>query len=216
MKRCYLIIFAAVFSAPIADAKGNGHCHGKSEKGGCANSCSAVVATTADSAKLSEAEAQHLLYMREEEKLARDVYLTLGKLYDQRVFVNIPRSEQHHMNAVLGLLESYGLKDPVKPEPGQFTDPKLQDLYDALIARGSTSREEAFLVGALVEEVDIQDLQDATESTENESIRSVLGALVSASERHLNAFVRNYESASGKTYVAQHMPQADVDAMLGR
>lgn len=216
MKPHYLIILAAVLSASIADAKGNGHCHGKSEKGGCATGCIAVVATATDAEELSEAEAQHLLYMREEEKLARDVYLALGKLYDQRVFVNIPRAEQHHMNAVLGLLESNGLKDPVKPEPGQFNNPKLQELYDALISRGSTSREEAFLVGALVEEVDIQDLQAAIQSTENETIRSVLGALVGASKRHLNAFVRNYEAVSGKTYVAQHMPQAEVDAILGR
>ena len=42
--------------------------------------------------------------MRLEEKLARDVYLTLGETYKQRMFVNIPESEQRHMDAVKALL----------------------------------------------------------------------------------------------------------------
>lgn len=217
MKLYTLIILAVVLTSSLAEAKGKGkgQCHGTSGQGSCGCSCS-METPKASAAVLSEAEAHYLRFMREEEKLARDVYNTLGALYDQRVFANIPRAEQHHMDAVLGLLEAYGLQDSATSEPGQFNDPKLQALYDSLVARGSKSREEAFLVGALVEEVDILDLEEAIKSTENPSIQTVLEALLGGSHRHLNAFVHNYESASGKTYIAQKMSPAEVDSILGR
>jgi hypothetical protein len=167
-------------------------------------------------AELSATETRDLLLMREEEKLARDVYNAMAELYDQRVFINIPRAEQHHMDAMLGLLNTYGLADPIKEGAGTFGNAELQELYDELVARGATSKQDAYLVGALVEEVDIQDLLAAMERTENPEILAVYSNLLGGSKRHLNAFVRNYEAASGKTYQAQKMKQAEVDALLGR
>jgi hypothetical protein len=208
------IFLLILFSASIGGAQGNRNRLGRNGEG--RGQGRASTATVKADGKLTEADAQHLLYMREEEKLARDVYNALGKLYSQRVFQNIPRSEQQHMDAVLSLLNAYGLEDPAKEKAGEFNNPELQKLYDALVERGSKSRQEAYLVGALVEEIDILDLQDAIKQTENENIRSVLGSLLSGSEKHLNAFVRNYESVSGKTYVAQKMPQVEVDGILGR
>lgn len=177
--------------------------------------CCSCGATVKSGSALTESEAEHLQFMREEEKLARDVYLAMGELYNQRVFSNIPRAEQHHMNAILGLLNAYGVADPVI-EPGKFSNEKLQRLYDELVARGSKSREDAFLVGALVEEVDIADLKVAIKQTTKDDLRSVYENLLGGSERHLNAFVRNYEAVSGKTYQAQKLTQAEVDGILGR
>ncbi|MDP2030099.1 MAG: DUF2202 domain-containing protein [Thiobacillus sp.] len=48
-----------------------------------------------------------LLFMREEEKLARDVYLTLYETWGLAVFSNIASSEQSHMDALLKLLRTY-------------------------------------------------------------------------------------------------------------
>ena len=53
-----------------------------------------------------------MLFMREEEKLARDVYLTLYDAWRLAPFANISVSEQKHMNAMLLLLRKYGLPDP--------------------------------------------------------------------------------------------------------
>ncbi|MDF7798814.1 DUF2202 domain-containing protein [Pontiellaceae bacterium B1224] len=209
MKVYTFVCLALTLSTSVLETKGKeaGRC--------CVQTCGATAAAVSH-AVLPEATAKHLLYMREEEKLARDVYTALGEKYNQRVFINIPRAEQSHMNAILTLLNQYEIEDPALAEPGRFNNSELQALYDALMIRGNKSREEAFLVGALVEEVDILDLQAAIAHTDNEQIASVLNALLGGSKRHLNAFVRNYEAISGKTYVSQKMEQAAVNEILGR
>lgn len=163
--------------------------------------------------KLSEAEIETISFMREEEKLARDVYLSLYDVWQIRVFQNISRSEQQHMDQIKLLVDSYGLSDTVQEQIGVFTNSELQNLYDSLITRGKTSQIEALRVGALVEEVDIQDLQQALVETNNPALEIVYSNLKKGSYNHLNAFVRNIESL-GETYKAQHLLQYEVDYIL--
>ncbi len=141
---------------------------------------------------LSRDEIDGLLLMREEEKLARDVYLTLGEMWNLRVFNNISKSEQVHMDHMKELLEAFNITDPVKNESdiGNFKDPKLTELYDELIERGSKSQYEALLVGRDIEELDIDDLQSLMDKTENQMILSVYDDLLRGSENHLDAFNR--------------------------
>lgn len=164
---------------------------------------------------LSGAEVADLLFMREEEKLARDVYLTMHGEYGLRVFSNIPKAEQRHMDAILGLLNTHGLEDPILGF-GKFANEELQELYDSLLATGRQSRLDALMVGALIEEVDIEDIVEAMKRTDKSDILNVYGNLVAGSENHLNAFVKNIEAITGETYVAQYLPQEEVDAILGR
>lgn len=141
---------------------------------------------------LSDEEISGILFMREEEKLARDVYLYLYEKYPLRPFLNISKSEQAHMDAVKYLIDTYELVDPVgENPPGVFMNEDLQELYDKLIEEGSKSREEALKVGALIEEVDIIDLQsELNETAKNEDVIRVFTNLCAASENHLRAFVR--------------------------
>ena len=148
-------------------------------------------------APLSQAEEESIIFMREEEKLARDVYLALYDLWQINVFGNIARSEQQHMDAMLSLVERYDLADPALT-PGQFSDPELQALYDTLIERGSESAEEALRVGALIEEVDIEDLARDVELADNEDIALIYGNLLAASENHLRAFAGQIERFYGE------------------
>lgn len=136
---------------------------------------------------LTADETAGLLYMREEEKLARDVYNQMYTLWGQQVFQNIASSEQTHMDQVKLLLDRYGLADPAL-EPGKFTDPTLQALYDKLITQGSVSLEEARKVGALIEQTDINDLQARLAQTDNADIQLVYNNLMNASYNHLSAF----------------------------
>jgi hypothetical protein len=165
---------------------------------------------------LSAEEEADLLLMREEEKLARDVYLTLYEAHGLRVFRNISWSEQRHMNAVLSLLEKYGIEDPASSEVGVFNNPELQELYNTLTESGLTSASDALKVGALIEEVDIDDLLVAMNRTQNEDILRIYNHLNSGSENHLRAFVRNIESTTNTLYQAQWLPQETVDSILGR
>jgi len=145
--------------------------------------------------QLSAIESSGILFMREEEKLARDVYLYLYEVYPLRPFLNISNSEQAHMNAMLYLIDTLNLVDPVGDNPpGVFQNEELQELYDELILRGSKSQEEALRVGALIEEVDIIDIQrELDENARHEEVIRVYGNLIRASGSHLRAFVRGLE-----------------------
>ena len=163
---------------------------------------------------LSQTEADTLNFMREEEKLARDVYLVMFTYWSSKTFTNIAESEQTHMDAIKTLLDKYGLPDPADPEIGVFNDTELQQLYKDLTDQGENSKFDALMVGALIEEVDIEDLQTAIEQTDKQDLQRVYGNLMSGSENHLRAFVSQIELLSGENYEAQHLPQEVVDEIL--
>ena len=115
---------------------------------------------------LSDTEAAHLVFMREEEKLARDTYITLYEIWGLKVFSNISRAEQTHMNTMLTMLNNYGVADPIVDDTvGSFTNTELAGMYVDLVASGEKSLLDALYVGALIEEVDIPDIQVANDET---------------------------------------------------
>lgn len=178
-------------AAPVANNAntaqyGNGNGNGGNGNGGQTGG-GGVQLTTIPASDLSAEEAAALLYMREEEKLARDVYNQLYALWGQPTFQNIAASEQTHTDEIKLLLDRYALADPAL-DPGQFTDANLQALYDQLIAQGSVSLEEAMKVGVLIEETDIADLQARLAQTDNADIQLVYTNLMNASYNHLAAF----------------------------
>ncbi|HND93478.1 MAG TPA: DUF2202 domain-containing protein, partial [Anaerolineales bacterium] len=178
-------------SAPTANTAdlaqyGNGNGNGGNGNGGQTGG-GGVQLTAIPASDLSAEEAAALLFMREEEKLARDVYNQMYALWGQPVFQNIAASEQTHTDEIKLLLDRYGLADPAL-DPGQFTDPNLQALYNQLIAQGSVSVTEALNVGALVEQTDIADLQNRLAQTDNADIQLVYTNLMNASYNHLAAF----------------------------
>ncbi len=162
---------------------------------------------------LTEAEIQGLQFLREEEKLARDVYLELHRRWGMNIFANIAESEQNHMDAVKSLLDKYRLEDPAQPGEGEFTNQALQAAYDALIARGRQSLMEALHVGGFIEELDIGDLQDAMAATGRDDILQVYDNLMRASRNHLRAFAGQIENR-GVAYEAQVLTQEEVDAII--
>ncbi|MFB9960710.1 DUF2202 domain-containing protein [Agromyces bracchium] len=134
--------------------------------------------------------AAALTYLIEEEKLAHDVYVVLGDLWGAQVFSNIVGSETTHQELVAPLLSARGIDDPRSSDVGVFTDPDLQALYDELIARGSTSLEEAIRVGIAIEEKDLADLGAAIAAEDEADVISVLERLYVGSENHLASFER--------------------------
>jgi hypothetical protein len=141
---------------------------------------------------LSSDEVHWLTYMREEEKLARDVYLHQNNLWNMPVFSTIAVSEQVHMDAVKILLDRYGLPDPAAGKPeGVFTDPILQKVYNSLTEQGHISRFEALRSGIIVEETDISDLKTAISTAKHSDIRNLYYNLLAGSYPHLCAFRHN-------------------------
>lgn len=186
-----LTIVLLIFIGITANAQNQGSKNKCKEncKGGKGNCVQAIDTVKYD---LSSLERDGLIYMRLEEKLARDVYLTLGKTYRQKMFVNIPESEQRHMDAVKALLDKYEITDPVTDnEVGSFSNAEFKKLFDDLVAKGQTSFKDAMLVGKEIEEMDIKDLIERIEQTDNPDIKAVYENLKRGSENHLRAFTKH-------------------------
>jgi hypothetical protein len=167
------------------------------------------------SGALSDDEIAGLVFMREEEKLAHDVYLTLYEQWGQRTFANIANSEQSHTDAIKALLDAYGLDDPAAERGvGDFADPDLQALYDQLLAEGSASLDAALRVGAAIEEIDILDLKQRIGLTDEVEIIRVYENLIAGSENHLRAFTSVVERQVGTAYQPDYLSQEAYDLIV--
>lgn len=138
---------------------------------------------------LSADEAKEVAFMREEEKLARDLYRKLAEKWNLRVFDRISESEQRHFDAVGRLITRYNLDDPARDLPdGVFSNTSLQALYNELLAKGERSVKDALEAGVIVEKADIADLENALKTATNPEVRRVFTSLLRGSMNHLDAF----------------------------
>ncbi len=166
-------------------------------------------------ASLNDDEVAGLIFMREEEKLAHDLYAAFYEMYGLRAFQNIAGSELTHTSAIKSLLDSYGIPDPAAgAETGVFSDPALQDLYNQLLAQGSLSLSDALKASAAVEEIDILDLQARIEQTDQADIILVYENLEAGSENHLRAYASLLQFHSGETYVPGHLSADEYQRIL--
>jgi hypothetical protein len=165
------------------------------------------------STTMTDPLGEWLKFMREEEKVARDLYLAFYETYKIPVFKNIPKAEQNHMNAVLNLMNVYGIADPASAETGVFVNPDLQALYNDLLAKGKVSLIEALKVGALVEETDIVDLADVYELSPGDDFKALAEALMLGSRNHLRAFNRVLK-INGVVLVPSVLDQSAFDEIV--
>ena len=158
---------------------------------------------------LSEIESYSLTLMREEEKLARDVYLALGEKWHLQTFANISQSEQRHFDSIGELLDRYNLPDPALDEIGKFSDENLQQIYNDLVEKGNRSELDALIVGATIEDLDIYDLDRFLLDVDNEDIKIVYEDLLRGSQNHIRAFYSQIQLQGG-TYEAQYISQEEL------
>ncbi|KAA6185319.1 DUF2202 domain-containing protein [Thiohalocapsa marina] len=167
-----------------------------------------------DPALLSPEESATLLWMREEEKLARDVYVALDAEWNLVVLERIAASEQRHFDALGDKIERYGLTDPALPGAGVFSVEELQALYDDLVNAGLASSAEALVIGATIEDLDILDLLHALEETTQPDLTRTYENLLEGSKNHLRAFVRELRLL-GLDYEPQYIDPLLFDAIVG-
>ncbi|CUA99881.1 DUF2202 domain-containing protein [Thiomonas bhubaneswarensis] len=170
--------------------------------------------TGASTRTLDATESAGIVIMREEEKLARDVYQLLYTQWGQPIFSNIAASEQQHMDAVGTLISRYKLPDPAShTATGVFVDAELQTMFNALMSQGQSSLQAALQVGATIEDLDIKDLNERIAQTDNPDVKLVYSNLLKGSRNHLRAFVSQLATL-GVTYVPQYITQAEFDAIV--
>lgn len=173
-----------------------------------ANLKSAMITTSS----LTDGELASLLKMKEEEKLARDVYTALNQKWNNTIFSHISAAESNHLNAIILLLSTYG-GDASIGEPGIFTNAEVQALYTKLVTDGSAAIEEAYKTGALIEEMDIYDLNVSLSSVTNANVNLVFENLVKGSRNHLRAFNLQLTTL-GIVYSPIYLSQAEYDLIV--
>jgi hypothetical protein len=179
-----------------------------------ASAPSEAITTTNTTLPLSPEEEATLLAMRVEEKLAHDVYVTLYDLWNMPIFLNISQSESRHTASIAKLLSAYNITDPVDDSQiGVFEDPEIQKLYTDLIAQGSVSLADAYVVGATIEEMDIIDLEEALAETDNADLERVYSNLKNGSIHHLSAFSRAIENQTGTDYIPRLMTTEEYNQL---
>jgi len=164
--------------------------------------------------QLDNNEIIGLVLMREEEKLARDVYTTLGEKWGIKIFTNIAQSEQTHMDTIKFLLNRYEIEDPVKDDSvGVFTSQEMSELYNNLVEKGNGSLLGALIVGATIEDLDIKDLNKLSAETDNDDIIIAYDNLNRGSRNHLRAYIRQI-NRNGGDYVPQYISQLEFDNII--
>jgi len=154
-----------------------------------------------------------LLHMLDEEKLARDVYNALYLKWDVQIFSNIAKAEQKHLNAILLVIENYTVLEAEEGNAGEYLNDDFALLYNQLVTKGSESLEQAYTVGALIEELDIYDLALYLGQTSNENITIVFENLMRGSRNHLRAF-NKYLVQLGIQYVPQYIDEVTFDEIV--
>jgi hypothetical protein len=204
LKNAWILSLELIAAAPATAQRGQGRgMDGSGNRG----TCLALINWTPKQA-LDSTEAADLAYMREEEKLAHDVYATLHSKWGLRVFGNITQSEARHFSAIKLLLDRYELPDPAANHAvGVFQNEGLQILYGDLIKQGSSSLKSAMRAGAIIEDFDIRDLEKAAAATDNSDLKLAYQNLRAASENHMRAFVRQL-AAEGESYMPQYITPA--------
>jgi len=162
---------------------------------------------------LSAQEIEDLQFLREEEKLARDVYLYSYDLYGQSIFKNISNSEQSHMDNVSVLMKKYNISDISSSERGKFSNETLQNLYTDLTALVDKSIEDALLVGATIEDLDINDLDHFILNTSHQDIEEMYDLLNCGSRNHMRAYTNNLNNL-GVEYTPQFITLEAYNAII--
>ena len=236
-----LISFSLFFSSAASAAKGGN----QPDQGDRGNNSSAAddqsdseVTTILDSN-----EASHLIFMREEEKLARDVYLSFADMYpEQRVFAQIAtESEQTHTDVMRDKLTQYNISDP-NPDTNNLPESigifkgeewglYFTEKFEVLTKMGAVNEMEALYAGAFIEELDMHDIAECPavmvdagyddpcglHYTDESGLINAYRSLIDGSESHLRAYVGQIEAVIGVgNYEAQYLSQDEVDAILSR
>lgn len=221
-------VLSLALSVAVLSACGGGDTDPSGQTGGPTPMVDANGVSTFDSSRLgtalaalpletlSPAETDSLIFMREEEKLAGDVYTRMNAVWGGQVktFANIAISEDNHTESVRQLLLRYRLSDPTLGlGEGVFQNPDLQALHDQLVSDGSTSLIAALQVGVRIEELDMLDITTHLSNVDNQDIRLVYDDLLKGSRNHLRSYYKTLLKQGG-SYTPQHLDQASFDAIV--
>ncbi|MDP3452977.1 MAG: DUF2202 domain-containing protein [Bacteroidales bacterium] len=163
-------------------------------------------------AELTANEIEFLYAVREDEKLARDVYTYFFDKFELAPFSRIAKAEANHIAAVERLFYFYSISYPAVAPMGEFNDADRKAYYESLINKGDTALE-AYKATAYLEEKDVADYTLVLGSIQNPNIKMVIENLIKGSSNHLRASVRQV-NALGGTYAPAFLTQEKYDQIV--
>jgi len=172
-------------------------------------------ATTISAAVPSPREVQGILFIWEEEKAARDLYISLYNETNLSIFMDLVRSEQNHMDQAKSIIDKFGLQTPVPDVPGKFENQTLKEIYNRLLAQGKLSHKEALLSAATFEEISIVDLEKEIAATNMEEIEVVYQGLLAGSRKHLRSYVMDLQELEIQ-YNPQYLSPSEFEEIMKR
>jgi hypothetical protein len=210
LKSVWILSVLLVLVVPVWAQRGAGRGMQRADNRGL---CLAMI-TSMPKQSLDSTEMAGLVYLREEEKLAHDVYAKLQARWGMRIFANIAQGEERHADSIKMLLTRYELTDPAANNPlGVFQNEGLQVLYHDLVRQGESSLKAALRAGAEIEDLDIRDLEKAIAAADNEDLKLVYRNLLNASKNHLRSFAGQLQVA-GESYRAQYLSPSTLADIL--
>ncbi len=164
---------------------------------------------------LNKAEKNTLIAMAQEEKMAEDFYKAMSEQWNLPMFANIHKSEIRHKTILVGLIDKYGLENPVNDaKAGSYKNKEIQKLYNQLVSDGKKSLQDALISAALLEEQDYVDLQKAIDNTDNDDLKMAYTNLQRGTTHHLKAAVNLLKNRFGYNYKPQILPQETFDMII--
>ncbi|NTV27999.1 MAG: DUF2202 domain-containing protein [Methanothrix sp.] len=170
-------------------------------------------AATATAATITSREKEGMLFIWEEEKAARDLYMSLYDKNNLTIFMNLVRSEQSHMDQAKAIIDKYGLAIPGNGEQGVFQNKTLQKIHDDLQAEGLRSDQDALMVAAAFEEISIMDLEKEISATKTEDIRVVYQGVLAGSRKHLRSYVADLQGR-GIQYAPKYLSKSEFEETI--
>ena len=163
-------------------------------------------------ADLTADEIEFIYAVREDEKVARDLYFSFFGTFGLKPFENIGKAEDNHIKATEKLFDYYEIDYPALSENGKFENAIRQKLFDSLLLKG-TPELEAFKVMAMLEESNIVEYGEVLKTIANPNIKIVIENLARASANHFKAAIRQI-TALGGTYTPAIMTQEQYEAVI--
>ena len=228
-----IIIFLATIFLVGCGSSSSGSGNGGNGNGGWSGGGTprSVDLTQYPKTPLTQEQKYSLAYMWNEEKLAKEIYLELDKIYPTKQLNNIANnSEVKHIEYVQNLAKwydinitniadyeiNYSAQELNSMAVGKFAVPEVQDLYNMLYDKGITSQQSSLEVGCMVEVTDINDLDRyiAIAGT-NKALLDTFDILIDGSYNHYWAFdkglkdlgVSNGCCSLGSDYCHSEYPQ---------
>lgn len=155
-------------------------------------------AGTTTSTTLTSADIAGLRTVRAEEKAGADAYHVFAGRYAQPVFAELASSQTTQEAMITMMMSRFGVADPTSGSPsGSFTDPAVQHMYDAMIAAGSGSANDALNAMAAFEHQHAADMRRFMAQTGQPDMRRMYTNLMRASANHLDACDRAMDGVDG-------------------